>query len=53
MVGTILGKTVKGKAPGVTINANMTVSEQCRMAASKGNHSIGMIRGNITYKESD
>ena len=29
----------------------MNVSEQCRIAASKGNHSIGMIRRNITYKE--
>ena len=29
----------------------MKVSEQCRIAASKGNHILGMIRRNITYKE--
>ena len=38
-------------ATGVTMNANMKVSEQCRIAASKGNHVLGMIRRNITYKE--
>ena len=36
---------------GVTMNANMKVSEQCRIAASKGNQILGMIRRNITYKE--
>ena len=49
MGGTILGKT--GKEKGVTMNANMKVSEQCRIAASKGNQVLGMIRRNITYKE--
>ena len=36
--GTILsiGLTVKEKDLGVTMNANMKVSEQCRIAASKG-----------------
>ena len=33
------------------MNANMKVSEQCRIAASKGNQILGMIRRNITYKE--
>ena len=33
------------------MNANMKVSEQCRIAASKGNHILGIIRRNITYKE--
>ena len=33
------------------MNANMKVSEQCRIAASKGNQVLGMIRRNITYKE--
>ena len=42
---------MKEKDLGVTMNANMTVSEQCRIAASKGNQVIGMIRRNITYKE--
>ena len=35
----------------VSMNANMKVSEQCRIAASKGNQVLGMIRRNITYKE--
>ena len=51
MGGTILSKTVKEKDSGVTMNANMKVSEQCRIAASKGNQVLGMIRRNITYKE--
>ena len=51
MGGTILCKTVKEKDLGVTMNANMKVSEQCRIAASKGNQILGMIRRNITYKE--
>ena len=48
--GTILSKTVKEKYLGVTMNANMKVSEQCRIAASKGNQVLGMIRRNITHK---
>ena len=51
MGGNILCKTVKEKDLGVTMNANMKVSEQCRIAASKGNQILGMIRRNITYKE--
>ena len=51
MGGTILSKTVKEKDVGVSMNANMKVSEQCRIAASKGNQVLGMIRRNITYKE--
>ena len=48
MVGTILSKTVKEKDLGVTMNDNMKVSEQCRIAASKGSQVLGMIRRNIT-----
>ena len=48
MGGTILSKTVKEKYVGVTMNANMKVSEQCRIAASKGNRVLRMIRRNIT-----
>ena len=51
MGGTILCKTVKEKDLGLAINANMKVSQQCRIAASKGNQIRGMIRRNITYKE--
>ena len=49
--GTILSKTVKETYLVVSMNANMKVSEQCRIAAAKGNQVIGMIRRNITYKE--
>ena len=49
MGGTILSKTVKEKDLGVTTNANMKVSEQCRIAASMSNQVLGMIRRNITY----
>ena len=51
MGGTILSKTMKEKDLGVTINANMKVSEQCRIVSSEGNQLLGMIRRNITYKE--
>ena len=32
-------------------SSNMKVSAQCRIAASKGNQVLGMIRRNITYKD--
>ena len=48
---TILSKTVNEKDLGVTMNANMKVSEQCRIASSKDNQVLWMIRRNITYKE--
>ena len=51
MGGTVLSKTVKEKDLGVTMNANMKVSEQFRIAAYKGNQVLGMIRRNIAYKE--
>ena len=49
---SILSTTVKEKDLGVTMNANMKVSEQCRIAASKANQVLGMIRRNITYDKS-
>ena len=42
---------MKEKDLGVTMNANMKVSEQCRIVASKGNHVIGMICIKITHRE--
>ena len=51
MGDTILGTTVKEKDLGVTISADVKVSEQCGIAASKGNKIFGLIRRNITYKE--
>ena len=49
MGGTILSKTENEKYLGVTMNASMKVSEQCRIEASKGNQVLGMISRNITY----
>ena len=46
---TILGTSVKEKDLGVS--ADMTVSEQCGLAAAKGNQILGLIRRNITYME--
>ena len=53
MGGTILSRPQdrEGKYFEVTMNANMKVSEQCRIAASQCNQVLGMIRRNITYKE--
>ena len=51
MGGTIISKTVKEKYLGVTMYANMKVSEQCRIAASKGNQVLGMIRRNTSYQD--
>ena len=45
-----LGITVKEKDLGVTISADMKVSEQCGIAASNVNQILGLIRRNITYK---
>ena len=47
----VLGRTTQEKDLGVTFSADMKVSEQCRIAASKGNKNLGLIRRYITYKE--
>ena len=49
MERTILSKTVKEKDLVVSMKANTKVTEQCRIAASKGYQVLGMIRRNITY----
>ena len=51
MGGTILSKTVKEKYLGITMNANLKVSERCSIAVSKGNQVLGLIRRNITHKK--
>ena len=51
MGDTVLGTTVKENDLGVTISADLKVSEQCGIAASKGNQILGLIRRNITYKD--
>ena len=46
-----LKATVKEKDLGVTMNANMKVSEQCRIAASKANQVLGMNMYYVLYYE--
>ena len=48
MEDTVLGTTVKEKDLGVKISADMIVSKQCGIAASRGNQIIGLITRNIT-----
>ena len=48
MGDTVLGTTVKEKDLGVTISADLKVSEQCGIAASNGNQLLGLIRRNTT-----
>ena len=51
MGGAILCKTVNERYLGVSIYADMKVSEQCRIAASQGSQILGMVRRNITLNE--
>ena len=51
MGDAVLGRTTQEKDLGVIFSADMKVSEQCRIAASKGNQILGLIRRTITYKE--
>ena len=51
MGDTVLSTTIKEKDLGVTISADIKVSEQCAIAALKGNQIIGLIRRNITYRK--
>ena len=51
MRDSVLSTTVEEKYLGITISANMKVSEQCDIAASKSNQILGLIRRNITSKE--
>ena len=51
MGDTVVGTSVKENDLGVTISADIKVSEQCGSAASKGSQILGLIRRNITYKE--
>ena len=45
------GKDLKEKDLWLTIRADMKVSEQCGIAATKGNQIIRVIRRNIVYKK--
>ena len=51
MGGAVLCRTTQEKYLGVTFSADIKVSEQCGIAASKGNQIIWLIRRTITYKE--
>ena len=51
MGDAVLGRTIQEKDLGVTFSADMKVSEQCGIAASKGNQILGLIRRTIMYKE--
>ena len=51
MEDALLGRTIQEKDLGVTFSAEMKVSEQCGIAASKGNQIIGLIRRTVAYKE--
>ena len=53
MGGTVPNTTLKEKDLGLTINANMKVSEQCGIAAEKGNQILELSRRNIVYKEKE
>ena len=51
MGDAVLGRSTKEKGLGVTFIADMTVSEQCGIAASNGNKKLGLIRRSIKCKE--
>ena len=51
MGDTVLNTTLKEKDLGLTISADMMVSEQCGIAAAKGNQIIGLIRRNKCTKK--
>ena len=51
MGDAVLCRTTQEKDLGVTFSADMKVSEQCGIAATKGNQILGLIRRTIMYKE--
>ena len=51
MGDAVLGRTTQEKDFGVKFSGDMKVSEQCGIAASKGNQILGLIGRTITYKE--
>ena len=53
MGDTVLNTTLKEKDLGLTISADMKVSEPCGIAAAKRNQILGLIRRNILYKEKE
>ena len=51
MGDAVLDRTTQEKDLEVTFSADMKLSEQCGIAASKGNQILGLIRRTIMYKE--
>ena len=51
MGDAVLGRTTQEKDLGETFSADMKVSVQCGIAASKVNKILGLIRRTIMYKE--
>ena len=51
MEDDVLSRTTQEKDLGVTFSDDKKVSEKCRIADSKGNQILGLIRRSITYKE--
>ena len=51
MGDAVLGTTAKEKDLGITISADMEVSEQCGIAASNYNQILELIRRNIQGKK--
>ena len=51
MGDAVLGRTTQEKDLRVTFSADMKVSEQCGIAASKRNQILGLIWRTIMYKE--
>ena len=47
MGDAVLGRTTQENDLGVTFSADMKVSEQCGIAASKGNQILGLIRRTV------
>ena len=51
MKNHLLDETMLEKDIGVIVSADLEVSEQCGIAARKGNQLLGMIRRNVTYRD--
>ena len=51
MGDAVLGRSTQEKDLGVTFSADTKISEQCQIAALKGNQILGLIRRTITFKE--
>ena len=51
MGDAVLGRTTQEKDLRVTFSADMKVSQQCGIAASKGNTIMGLFRRTIMYTD--